>query len=158
MMTVRSGCRGSRLLRIFAFVLIVGCPAVAVAADDAGTWLVHMTSAVRTLDYQGSFIYARNGQIDVLRLFHDGGAQERERLLTMTGPRSEVLRTGDSIAYAQAGQPTMLLPNVASARLLPLVPNVRGPSLASLYAPTLQGEDRVAGYRAQIVDILPRDN
>jgi sigma-E factor negative regulatory protein RseB len=149
--------RCSPVLRTGVFVLMAGCSMAAAAADDASTWLARMTSAVRTLDYQGSFIYERNGQVDALRLFHAGGTPERERLVTMTGPRSEVLRASDSLTYTQAGQPTMLVPNAASVRLLPLVPDLSRPSLANLYAMTMRGEDRVAGYRTQIVDVLPRD-
>lgn len=124
---------------------------------DPANLLLRMSAAVRVLDYQGSFIYEHNGVIDAMRLFHEGsGGRERERLIGMSGARSEMLRDGDTV-ICQAPAPARLLSKDAPARLLPLVPNTQGPKFAKLYSVVGRGNDRVAGYSAQVVEIRPQD-
>lgn len=143
-----------------ALALVFGLASARVFAQDeaaAANLLQYMSAALRALDYQGSFVYEHNGEIDALRLFHEGGSQERERLVSLSGPRSEILREGELITCVQDGRPTTMFPNRVGSRLLPLVPDTRSRAFGKLYALGLGGEDRVAGYRARIVEILPRD-
>ncbi len=116
-----------------------------------------MSIAVRDTSYQGSFIYEHNGRIDALRIFHAGGSDARERLVSMSGVRSEIVRDGTTVTCVRAGSPTLLLPNEGAVHLLPLVPDVSGASFARHYAIETGTEDRVAGYGARIVKIIPRD-
>lgn len=138
------------------FLLLPIRPLLAEDAD-AQNLVQQMSAAIRALDYQGSFIYEHSGQIDALRIFHEGGDHERERLISMSGPRSEVLRDGAAITCLQAGMPSIVFPNRVGTRLLPLVPDTRGLKFAKLYALSLGGEDRVAGYRARVVEMAARD-
>ncbi len=158
----RANRRALRLGRLLLLILTpLGAPGPVHAADDAAApanLLAKMSLAVRGLNYQGSFIYEHDGQIDALRLFHAGdGAEERERLISLSGARSEAVRSGGSVACLPAGSPAVLFPNRDGARLLPLVPETRNAALRSFYAFAADGTDRVAGYGARIVDIVPRD-
>ena len=117
--------------------------------------LRRMSVSLRRVDFQGSFIYQHDGRTDALRIFHDGAEHERERLVSLTGGRGEIIRDGHTITCVQANAVPTLFANRAEMRLLPLVPNVR--ALGAQYSVRLAGEDRVAGYDARIVDILPRD-
>lgn len=127
-------------------------------ADEAAAHelLSRMSQSLRSVDYEGSFIYQHDGRTDALRIFHAGGNPERERLISLTGARGEVVRDGTAIVCVQAGGgvPT-LFASRAESQLLPLVPNVR--ELGSEYAVATAGDDRVAGYDARIVEIAPRD-
>lgn len=119
--------------------------------------LTQMAAAVRTTDYQGSFIFEHNGQIDALRLFHAGGNPERERLVSMSGARSEIVRDEVSFTCLQNGMPSVIVENRVGARLLPLMPEARALASSTYYATSVAGADRVAGYRARIVEISARD-
>ncbi|MGH8173714.1 MAG: MucB/RseB C-terminal domain-containing protein [Rhodanobacteraceae bacterium] len=118
-------------------------------------FLSRMTAALRSLDFQGSFIYQHDGRVDALRIFHLGGERERERLVSLTGDRGEIVRDNDTITCVQPGSVPTLFANRADPRLLPLVPNVH--SLGAEYGVEMGGEDRVAGYSARVIDISPRD-
>jgi len=126
-------------------------------ADDASAQelLSRMSTSLRSVDYEGSFIYQHDGRTDALRIFHSGGNPERERLISLTGARGEVVRDGTAIVFAQAGGVPTLFASRADPQLLPLVPNVR--ELGEQYAVATAGDDRVAGYDARIVEISPRD-
>ncbi|MEO8458912.1 MAG: MucB/RseB C-terminal domain-containing protein [Dokdonella sp.] len=121
--------------------------------------LEQMESALRALDYQGSFIFQSSSRIDAMRIFHTGGARERERLVGLNGARVEVVRDGRTITVIQVDQRPSVFPTgrAQGAGLLPLVPDTQGRVLAPFYSLRLDGEDRVAGYSARIVEILPSD-
>jgi sigma-E factor negative regulatory protein RseB len=124
-------------------------------AAEAAADLGRMATAIRQLDYQGSLVYEHDGVVDALRLFHRGGADERERLVSLGGDRSEVVRSGNAITCLRDGAPVLLLGDRAT-RLLPLVPSPR-PGFTRYYTVRHAGSGRVAGYPARVVDIEPRD-
>jgi len=129
---------------------------LAQAADPAAQDLLRrMSASLRSIDYEGSFIYQQDGRTDALRIFHLGGAEERERLVSLTGARNEIVRNDRTITCLQVGlAPTQFALRNESG-LLPLTPNVR--ELGTDYTVSVAGSDRVAGYAASIVDIAPRD-
>ncbi len=150
--------RDASVLFAVLIVLTFARPALAdPTPDDASNLLAQMSVAVRDTSYQGSFIYEHNGRIDALRIFHAGGRDERERLLSMSGARNEIVRDGATVTCLLTGSPTLLLPNNGEVHLLPLVPDVSGASFAKLYSVETALEDRVAGYRTRMVKIVPRD-
>jgi sigma-E factor negative regulatory protein RseB len=151
--------RFASIVRRIALILAASAVAVSARAQEsaAGNLLRSMSTSLRTLDYQGSFVYEHNGEIDALRLFHEGGAHERERLISLSGPRSEVVRDGNLITCVQADRPAVLFPNRIGSRLLPLVPDTASSGFSKLYTAQFVGEERVAGYRARVIEILPRD-
>jgi len=126
-------------------------------ADEAAAHelLSRMSRSLRNANYEGSFIYQHDGRTDALRIFHSGGNPERERMISLTGARGEVVRDGTAIVCVQAGGEPTLFATRAESQLLPLVPSVGG--LGAEYAVATAGEDRVAGYEARIVEISPRD-
>lgn len=126
-------------------------------ADDAAAHelLSRMSQSLRSVDYEGAFIYQHDGRTDALRIFHSGGNPERERLISLNGARGEVVRNGTAIVCVQAGGAPTLFASRAESQLLPLVPNVH--DLGAEYAVATAGDDRVAGYDARIVEISPRD-
>lgn len=152
-------CREAVFRVVLIALLVFAAPLCAMPADEnnARGLLARMSVALRTNDYQGSFVYERNGQIDALRLFHEGGSTERERLISMNGPRSEIVRSGGSIISTQTDAPTVFLNTSDNARLLPLTPDTRGAFFSKYYALNVAGQDRIAGYGARVVTISPRD-
>lgn len=146
----------------FAHAAFVALAALAVSghvrADgiDANAALARMYGAVRSLDYQGAFVYLRAGQPEALQIFHAGGEPERERIVGLNGPRAEYAREGGNVVCASGASPPTLFANPA-ARLLPLIPDLRGGQTAKYYAVVAGPEERVAGYVAQRIEIVPRD-
>lgn len=152
--------------------LLVAVPASAAARDpapgvatrtasdtsrSAAALLDAMAAAMRGLDYQGSFIYEHEGRIDALRVFHAGGAKERERLVGLTGPRSEIVRDGNSVTSIRDGAAPTVFTSSASSLPLPTFAGGDPNALAAHYTLRLAGEDRVAGYRTQRIEVTPRD-
>ena len=82
---------------LLAIGLLAAAPSSANDAQDAQKLLFSMTNAIHALDYQGSFTYQHSGRTDTLRVFHAGGANERERLVSLNGPSRELVRSGSSV-------------------------------------------------------------
>jgi len=146
--------RWARSVAVFSITLFASFSAWAEEAAPQEL-LTRMSASLRALDFQGSFVYQHDGRVDALRVFHLGGERERERLVSLTGPRSEIVRDERTITCVQSGAMPTLFANRSGSPLLPLVPNVRG--LSAQYSVTAGGEDRVAGYVVRVVDIAPRD-
>jgi sigma-E factor negative regulatory protein RseB len=154
----RVGTRNRAWLMIGLATLLASVTSIATAqTPDGATVLAEMASAMRTLDYQGSFIYQHSGRIDTLRVFHSGAPRERERLISLNGPRSEVIRSGNTITCVQPDNSAILYSSAPGRGLLPLVPDTADETLREFYRISVSGTDRVAGYSADIVDIFPRD-
>lgn len=130
---------------------------VAAQAPQGAELLTQMSSSVRGLDYQGSFLYQHAGRIDTLRVFHAGGASEQERLISLNGPRNEVIRNGNNVTCIQADDSAIVYTSTSGRGLLPLVPEATTAGIDDHYAIRPDGSDRVAGYDADIIDVLPRD-
>lgn len=132
----------------------------ALAADlSPAQQLQRMAQSLRSLDYQGAFLYQNGGRLDTLRIFHvgSGTSGERERLISLSGPRSEAVRQGERITSSRQDQPPTAFSAGVTARLLPLVPTDPGSLPDSSYRLRDGGADRVAGYDTQVVDIVPVD-
>lgn len=142
-----------------AIFLCAGISGTGWAQDtDARALLAQMADAVRSLDYQGSFLYQHAGQIDTLRVVHAGGSRQRERLVSLNGPSTEVFRNGSDVTFIQPDGSAIIYPSNSGRGLLPLVPGAAGASLEANYRLDIVGTDRVAGYAADVVDVVPADS
>jgi sigma-E factor negative regulatory protein RseB len=149
-------------MRLFGAWIVIGLsfglvPNSFAQSSDGQELLQQMATAIRSLDYQGSFVYQRAGRVDTLRVFHAGGALERERLINLNGPRSEIIRSGANITCIQADGSATVYTSNSGRGLLPLVPDTGDSQIGEYYEIRIAGKDRVAGYEADVVDVLPRD-
>ena len=122
-------------------------------ADVAG-WLTRMAAAERAHSYQGTFVYERNGSFSTHGIWHrvEANGQVRERLLQLDGPAQEVLRV-DGRPQCVSGAPAEQLADAAPLALRQLAAE----QLAGHYELRSVGESRVAGRRAVVLLMLPRD-
>src|SRR6056297_1756876 len=85
----------------------VGCSALvfaglaltaAHASDEVDAWLDRMARAVDSLNYRGTLVHMRDGQVDTLRIIHRSDDQGiRERIYSLDGQPREILRDGNEV-------------------------------------------------------------
>jgi len=73
------------------------------AGDPAHEWLMKMSRAARTLDYDGIFVYQHDTRLEAMRILHrleKGGPQER--LVALNGAAREIIRNEREVLWAIA--------------------------------------------------------
>lgn len=139
----------------------MGLPLVAQAAPQgsAKALFLDMQHALKSRSYQGSVVYMRNGQPEAYRLIacSDGYA----RLTALTGPPREVVRGPHVAVRLRGGKPYMAIrePRKGGAPL-PFPPATQAPisGLKQWYRFELGGLSRIAGERARLLELVPRDH
>jgi sigma-E factor negative regulatory protein RseB len=146
---------------VLGIVLSLSLPALAddeaVVAEVRG-WLDRMARAVETLNYRGSLVHWRDGQVDSLRIIHRADERGiRERIYSLDGEAREILRDGDQVRSLLAGDQPLVVQSQLTARLMPNLPVSRLASPESAYRMSMGERERVAGMMTRIIEILPSD-
>lgn len=149
------------LFRILAFFLLV--TSAAVFADTpqftATQWLERMNQAMKALNFQGTVIFMKNGQIDTMKYRHsvDNGI-EQEQLSSLNSPLREVTRKSNEVScfFKETSQKVVNHHPVDSSLLVNLPQTFI--NLDKLYSVSIDGQESVAMLPAQIIDIQPRDS
>jgi len=130
------------------------------ATDVAHELLVKMTRSTRALDYEGSFVYQHDNQIESMRIIHKvvEGAP-RERLVSLNGAPREIVRDAREVRFYYPNDNIVIVePRRANNQEFPNILPERLQGLDENYLIRLGGQGRVAGRVAQQVVIEPRDN
>ncbi len=144
--------------RLAAALLLGLSPAWAAAADPQH-WLDRMSESLRSADYAGTFVHvnAREGQLQTMQVVHaHQGGVERERLVALSGPRREIVRTGGECRCAWPDRERVIVGRYTTGGFAPRR-LARFGELGEHYALGMAGSGRVAGLAARIVEIRPRD-
>lgn len=139
------------------------CFALGVAQAAAGeepvrAWLDRMSHALSNLDYEGTFVYQHDDQLETIRVVHIvNDAGEHERLYSLNGAPREVIRTPDSVRCILPDDRSVVVDRRLTQDLFPTLPPSQVGDLEDYYRFQLIGEDRVAGLKAKVLGIEPRD-
>ncbi len=137
--------------------LLLAAAGQAAAQDSARQWLDEMSSALQTLDYDGTFVYLHDGRLDAMRIIHqvsDGG--QRERLVSLTGSAREVLRDDKAVTCIKPDNKSVMIGKSRPRPPFPVLPKDLG-NASHYYNIEDVGDDRMAGYNARVIAITPKD-
>jgi sigma-E factor negative regulatory protein RseB len=127
------------------------------AQDSARQWLDEMSSALQTLDYDGTFVYLHDGRMDAMRIIHqmsEGG--QSERLVSLTGSAREVLRDDKAVTCIKADNKSVMIGKSRPRPPFPVLPRDLGKTSRNYQIEDV-GDDRMAGYDARVIAITPKD-
>ena len=124
---------------------------------NARQWLDSMSSSMRSLDYDGTFVYYHDGKLEAMRIVHQANAGgEKERLMSLTGSAREVLRDDKVVTCIMPDNKSVMVGQSRPRQPYPDVPKDLD-SLSPHYNLSDAGDDRVAGMMARVIAITPRD-
>jgi sigma-E factor negative regulatory protein RseB len=152
-------CKLPLRLGLCGILFCLALPVFAVGSQSGLDWLKSMRKASSQLSYRGVLVYIRSQQVDSFKLIHSArDGQEQEKLLSMSSPLREVVRTGGSVSvYSNDGQHVVVDIKPESKSLVLDLPE--DPSLlARYYEINLRGQEYVAGHLAQVVALEPKDH
>ena len=126
---------------------------------SARDWLERMMSAVQQLNYQGTFIYLHDDQLESMRIVHSVEDQHvRESLTSLNGHPREVVRDDDLVTCViPESNQVSVDRRPPSDKFLNLLPE----GLAQLeehYEFHLLDLSRIANRQARVVTIAPKDS
>lgn len=143
---------------IFAAVSFSSLPLFVQASDKAAvTLLSTMSSAMQTLNYEGTFVQVRNGHTDLIHILHaydEHGKSERMR--SLNGEAREVIRNDASVICIWPGSSDVIVSNSKPRTLQS--PLGKTFTENSNYLIEHGGVGRVAGLDADIIDVTPVDD
>jgi len=139
---------------------LVACAALlfahVVAAEPAHDLVRAMHDATRHLNYAGVFVYQRGAQIDSMRLVHQyANDNEKERLISLSGPAREVIRDGELVTCLFADDQAAMVEKNTPREMLTIGRSVPVESLIESYTFSLGADERVAGRNSSIVTLTP---
>ena len=133
-------------------LLLSGWFAVPAQADEGQDWLKRLGRAGQQ-SYQGTFIYERNGSFSTHEIWHRvQNGQVHERLLQLDGSAQELVRI-DGRIQCVSGSLVAGVDNSPGASAHEFDPQ----KLNSFYEIVVSGKSLVAGRKAVIVSLTPRD-
>jgi sigma-E factor negative regulatory protein RseB len=140
------------------FLLI---PLYVTAADDTPppkVWLERMMQAVQKLNYQGTFVYLHDNQLESMRIVHAvKGDQVKESLISLNGTPREVIRDKESVTCVLPDSNEVSIDKrIPSSKFLNILPDDLN-QLDNHYSFQNAGNTRIANRQAQIVVIVPND-
>ncbi len=131
-------------------------------ADSSNTetiqnWLEKMAHAGHMQNFSGTFVYGKNSDLTVMKIFHRADKfGELERLISMDGSGREVIRSNNLV--------TCILPDknsvvVEKSRPLSKFPPSFPTQISELnyYSFSLKQQDSIAGHLAQKIAVNPKD-
>jgi sigma-E factor negative regulatory protein RseB len=132
---------------------------VATGPQSIEQWLMRLHGAARQRAYVGTFVVTTGHYMSSARVWHVcEGAQQIERVEALTGvPRSTYRRNDQVLTYLPQSR-TAIAQKRESLGIFTDVLNRADPSIAQFYQLKSIGQDQVAGFLADVVQLVPRDN
>lgn len=146
--------------RITGILLLI--PVLAFAADngpqDARIWLDKMAHAMKSLNYEGTFVHLQDNQVEAMRIYHGVDEQgEHERLLSLTGEAREIVRDNDVLRCILPDSRAVVVEKSRSRKYIPAALLEIGSKLGAFYDFKVLGMDRMVGMSAHVIGVMPRD-
>ncbi len=118
-----------------------------------------MSKATQGLTYTGAFVFAHDGELETMRIYHSyAEGVERERLVSLSGEAREIIRDAENVVCIWPSNKSVSVSRSTPKTPFPEFDADQLGQLAKLYRFKANGVDRVAGRKAQVVDISPLDN
>jgi len=125
---------------------------------DAGDWLERIGPALAQQDYQGTLVTVSGNSMDTLAVYHawDHG-RERMRLVALTGPKREVIRSEGMVMCIGTGLGAAGYDGDSAGRWNPAQKFAGAGKLPNYSAILGTKKGRVAARDCQVVDLQPKD-
>ena len=163
--------RGALALASGAFTLMVTQALAASALPDPRPsdgrversvieWLARMQDASRQRSYAGVFVVSSsNGSMASARIWHAcDGQRQVERIDTLSGEKRSTFRRDDEVLTFLPEARTVRSERRDAQGTFPELARPDESAIPEFYTARRVGSDRVAGFDADIVQVLPKDN
>jgi sigma-E factor negative regulatory protein RseB len=143
---------------VLCLLLVFSHSSIAVDDTSPKDWLERMMQAVQKLNYQGTFVYLHDNQLETMKIAHAvQGDRIRESLMSLNGTPREVIRDEESVTCVlPESHEVSVDKRTPSAKFLNILPQNLD-QLDKHYSFQNAGKTRIANRQAQMVVIVPND-
>ncbi|HEX2547846.1 MAG TPA: MucB/RseB C-terminal domain-containing protein [Ramlibacter sp.] len=122
-------------------------------------WLTRMHDASRQRSYIGTFVVSSsNGAMSSARIWHAcDGQRQVDRIESLSGEKRSTFRKDDEVLTFLPETRTVRSERRETLGLFPELLNPGDGAIPDFYTARRVGSDRVAGFEADIVQVLPKD-
>lgn len=149
-------------IAVVCFAALGFLPATAADAGGASVQglLERMSHALQTLNYEGTFVYFHDGDLDAMHIVHRHDANgTEERLTSLTGAAREVIRKPGNVECILPRKRLVVIDTSRRRTQFPMiltqVPKTAG--LAKYYDMIRLGRERTAGRDCEVIALKPKD-
>ncbi|MCB8746675.1 MucB/RseB C-terminal domain-containing protein [Rhodoferax sp. U2-2l] len=121
-------------------------------------WLMRLHEAPRARAYMGTFVVTTGSDMSTSRIWHVGnGDRQMERVESLTGTARTTFRRNDEVVTFLPGSRTVIHETREALGLFPNLLNRADAAVSHFYRLRSVGQGRVAGFEADIVQLMPLD-
>lgn len=147
--------------RVLGLCLLAAVPAAQVWAGSSGEareWFSRMTRATQTLNYDATFVYMQGRRLEAMRIIHGAdGDGERERMISLSGSPREIIRDSSGVAYILPNRNSIIVEGQRARTPFVGGGRINTEQVAQYYDFLMVGSDRMAGHKAKVIAIRPKD-
>ncbi len=120
--------------------------------------LERMTVAMKTLNYEGVFVFIHGKQMETMRIIHSNeDGIEKERLLSLVGSPREILRNNNRLLCILPDSKSVVVEKSLPKNYLPTGLQHVTTNLKRYYSFRVVGKERMTGRQADMIDVHPKD-
>lgn len=125
---------------------------------DLGAWLSRVHEASRRRAYMGTFVVSADGHMASARIWHVcDGEQQVERVESLSGAPRSTFRRNDQVMTFLPQSKVVISEKRESLGLFPNLLLSANPAIAQSYRLKPAGQERVAGFEADVVQLQAQD-
>ncbi len=125
---------------------------------EALALLKRMSIAIKTLNYEGVFVFIHDKQMETMHIVHSNvNGEEKERLLSLAGTPREILRTNDRLVCILPDSQSVVVEKSRPQNYLPAGLQRVTSDLKRYYNFSVEGKERMTGREANVIKIYPKD-
>jgi len=130
-----------------------------VADRSVSDWLMRMHEASRRRAFVGTFVVSAGGNMSSARIWHVcNGEQQMERVESLTGAPRSTFRRNDQVITFLPESRVVVAEKRESLGLFPNFLQSNDSSITQYYGVKVVGNDRVAGFESDVVQLWPKDS
>jgi sigma-E factor negative regulatory protein RseB len=128
------------------------------AERTVSEWLARMHDASRQRSYVGTFVVSSNGAMSSARIWHAcDGQRQVERIESLSGERRSTFRRDEEVLTFLPESRTVRSEHRDSLGVFPELDKLDQATIPEFYSAQREGVDRVAGFEADVVQVMPKD-
>lgn len=129
------------------------------AEVSLNTWLLRMHEASGHRAYSGTFVVSAGGNMASAKIWHVcDGTQQMERVESLSGTPRAIFRRNEQVITFYPQSKVAVVERRESLGLFPTLLQSNDADIAQFYQLKVQGKDRVAGFDADVLQLVPKDN